>query len=93
MFVDMHHHLIYGIDDGAQTIEDMKNMILTACRNGAEEIVATPHATPGREEFPGETYLSPFRMAHSPSAIMLLTATSETSITAGQRVQSCSKKK
>ena len=63
MFVDMHHHLIYGIDDGAQTFEDMKNMILAACRNGAEEIVATPHATPGREEFPGETYLNHFRMA------------------------------
>ncbi|MBR4442045.1 MAG: hypothetical protein IKS52_02085 [Clostridia bacterium] len=63
MFVDMHHHLIYGLDDGAQTYEDMKAMLLGAYQNGAEEIVTTPHVTPGREPFDGERYLSHFRAA------------------------------
>ncbi|MBR4615229.1 MAG: hypothetical protein IKO55_06450 [Kiritimatiellae bacterium] len=64
MFVDMHHHFVYGIDDGAQTREDMKNMLLAAYQNGAEEIVATPHATPGREPFRGECFLNHLREAN-----------------------------
>ncbi len=63
MFVDMHHHFIYGIDDGAQTYEDMKNMLRKAYESGAEEIVATPHVTPGREPFQGARFLKHFSEA------------------------------
>ena len=34
MFVDIHHHLIYGVDDGAQTWEDTQKMILRAVDEG-----------------------------------------------------------
>lgn len=63
MFVDMHHHFVYGIDDGAQTIEDMQQMLDLAYTSGAERIVATPHATPGRHVFQMERYLDHFEKA------------------------------
>ena len=39
MFVDIHHHLIYGVDDGAQTWEDTQKMILRAVDEGITDIV------------------------------------------------------
>lgn len=57
-FVDLHHHLIYGVDDGAQSLEDMQKMILRAAAEGVSEIVCTSHITPGFEPFPMEAYLS-----------------------------------
>ena len=33
-FVDLHHHLIYGMDDGARSLEDMQKMILRAEQEG-----------------------------------------------------------
>ena len=63
MFVDMHQHFVYGIDDGAQTPEDMQKMLDLAYRNGAERIVATPHATPGRHAFQMERFQEHFEAA------------------------------
>lgn len=55
-YVDLHHHLIYGVDDGAQSLEDMQKMILRAAQEGVTELVCTSHATPGVEPFPWEKY-------------------------------------
>jgi len=55
-FVDLHHHLIYGVDDGARSLEDMQNMILRASKEGITDLVCTSHATPGYEPFPMERY-------------------------------------
>ncbi len=55
-FVDLHHHLVYGVDDGAQTPEDMQQMILRARGEGITDIVCTTHVTPGYEPFPQEKY-------------------------------------
>lgn len=55
-FVDLHHHLIYGVDDGAQSLEDMQKMILRADGEGVTDIVCTSHVTPGYEPFPKEKY-------------------------------------
>lgn len=57
-FVDLHHHLIYGVDDGAQSLEDMQKMILRASKEGVGDIVCTTHVTPGIEPFPMENYLA-----------------------------------
>ena len=57
-FVDLHHHLIYGVDDGAQSSEDMQKMILRAAGEGIADIVCTSHVTPGIEPFPMEKYLA-----------------------------------
>lgn len=40
---DMHSHLIPGIDDGAQTIEDSLGLIRELMNMGFESIVTTPH--------------------------------------------------
>lgn len=57
-FVDLHHHLIYGVDDGAQSLEEMQKMIIRASEQGISEIVCTSHVTPGIEPFPMEKYLA-----------------------------------
>lgn len=50
-FVDIHHHLLYGLDDGAQTFEDTKAMLKMAHKNGVKVIAATTHVMPGIERF------------------------------------------
>lgn len=56
-FVDIHHHLIYGVDDGARTFEDMQQMMLRAVNQQVSDIVCTSHAMPGGRQFPTEVYL------------------------------------
>jgi protein-tyrosine phosphatase len=41
--VDLHSHVIYGIDDGAKTIEDSLEMLRQAESVGIHHIIATPH--------------------------------------------------
>lgn len=42
-YMDMHTHILPGIDDGSQTIEQTSNMLRTAYDEGIRVIVATPH--------------------------------------------------
>ncbi|MBR6029316.1 MAG: hypothetical protein IKP40_09520 [Clostridia bacterium] len=56
-FTDMHCHIIYGVDDGARTPEDMHGMLRLAAENGIDHIVCTSHITPGEAEFPARKYL------------------------------------
>ncbi|MGE5572168.1 MAG: tyrosine-protein phosphatase [Bacteroidota bacterium] len=41
--VDVHTHILPGMDDGAQSIEDARAMARTAEESGTQVIVATPH--------------------------------------------------
>lgn len=56
MFVDMHHHLIYGVDDGARNFAGTVKMIRLAVENQVHAIITTPHITPGQEPFPYDLY-------------------------------------
>jgi protein-tyrosine phosphatase len=49
-FVDIHSHILYGLDDGARTLEDSVAMLELAALSGTTDIVATPHAN-GRYSF------------------------------------------
>ena len=65
MFVDIHHHLIYGVDDGAKTWEDTQKMILRAVDEGITDIVCTSHATPA---LPLSRRKSTLRISPKPSS-------------------------
>ena len=49
--IDIHHHLVYGVDDGPKTWEDTEAMLCAAEKQGIETIIATPHVFPGRVHF------------------------------------------
>jgi len=42
--VDIHSHVLYGLDDGAKTVEQSLAMLELAAADGTTDIVATPHA-------------------------------------------------
>lgn len=41
--IDIHSHIIFGVDDGPSTIEESLNMLSEATKAGIKIIVATPH--------------------------------------------------
>ena len=41
--IDIHNHLLYGIDDGSKSIEDSVNIIGQMSRIGYTDIILTPH--------------------------------------------------
>lgn len=41
--VDIHTHILYGVDDGAETVEDALEMLDVALSNGTTDVVLTPH--------------------------------------------------
>ncbi|MEC4114007.1 tyrosine-protein phosphatase [Myroides pelagicus] len=45
-YVDIHSHLLFGIDDGAKTKDDTAHIITTMKSLGFEQAIATPHTTP-----------------------------------------------
>lgn len=42
--VDIHSHILPGLDDGAKSLEDSVAMLRLAAESGTTDIVATPHA-------------------------------------------------
>lgn len=50
-FSDIHSHFVYGMDDGAQTAQDMEAMLDAAVADGVCCLIATPHITPGLHPF------------------------------------------
>lgn len=64
-FVDIHHHLVYGVDDGPRNFEDMQRMIHRAVEQNVGDIVCTSHVTPGERPFPAELYLAHLEKARA----------------------------
>ncbi len=44
LLVDIHSHILPGLDDGARTMDETLAMLKIAAENGTTDIVATPHA-------------------------------------------------
>jgi len=45
--IDLHSHLLHGLDDGAKTLEESIEMCRLAFQDGIRTIVATPHTLTG----------------------------------------------
>lgn len=50
--VDLHSHLIWGIDDGSKSKEMTINMLRQSIKGGTTKLVLTPHYMPGYYEVP-----------------------------------------
>ncbi len=55
--IDLHHHIVYGLDDGPRDIQTTTKMLKAAAEQGVRTIIATPHIAPGIEHFPMDVYL------------------------------------
>jgi protein-tyrosine phosphatase len=45
-FVDIHTHILPGVNDGPKTVEEAMGMLKSAAESGASVMVATPHSGP-----------------------------------------------
>lgn len=41
--IDIHNHLLYGVDDGASSLDETKKMLWHAYQDGIKAIIVTPH--------------------------------------------------
>ena len=55
--IDLHNHLLPGIDDGAKKLEETLEFLRIASRDGVKVVVATPHMKPGVYDNRRETIL------------------------------------
>jgi len=56
--IDLHSHILFGIDDGPKTIEESLQMCRIGYQDGIRTIVATPHILPGIYKNDRSTILS-----------------------------------
>lgn len=55
-FVDVHHHLLHGLDDGPASPDETVRMLRQAARQGVIRLAATPHVRPGHAGFDMDLY-------------------------------------
>lgn len=60
-FVDIHSHLLYGIDDGAQSKEDTKQLLESFIGLSFKKSITTPHTTMGIWNNTSEIILSRYQ--------------------------------
>lgn len=61
MYIDIHNHGLFGVDDGASDIEESKLMLQSAYKQGVSSIILTPHYRHGMFKYPVEVINRNFR--------------------------------
>lgn len=61
-FVDIHSHILPGIDDGAKNIEESLKLISEMKKMGFSKIIGTPHVYTGLYENTNETILNSYNL-------------------------------
>lgn len=54
MYIDIHNHSLFGVDDGATDIEESVNLLRSAYNQGVSKIILTPHYRYGMFKYPVE---------------------------------------
>lgn len=54
MYIDIHNHYLYEVDDGAKSFGEAKEMLLEAHNQGAAALILTPHYRHGMFAYPLE---------------------------------------
>jgi protein-tyrosine phosphatase len=62
--IDLHAHILPGLDDGAQTCEEALEMARLAVADGITVMVATPHLYQGRSPDPEHINKKEIILAH-----------------------------
>lgn len=56
--IDIHSHILYGVDDGSSSAEETKAMLDIAVSEGISCIIATPHYILGNNDYDRQSLLS-----------------------------------
>ena len=64
-FVDIHSHVLPGIDDGAKNIEESLTLISEMKKMGFSKIIGTPHIYPGLYDNNNESIMGSFEKIKS----------------------------
>lgn len=59
--VDIHSHILYGVDDGASSERETKKMLDIAVKEGIDCIIATPHYIVGNNEYNKQQLISRYK--------------------------------
>lgn len=59
--IDIHCHLLYGVDDGAKDIEESIAMLKGAKKQGIDQIILTPHYRHGMFPYDAKTIVANYK--------------------------------